>query len=72
MTTGEMAAWTRRLKDILDGPADVRRERLDLMLQDLRAMYGVTVDFGRSQITVMRGWFEQRLAETVREWRDVV
>lgn len=71
MTTGEMAAWTRRLKSILDGPADVRRERLDLMLQDLRAMYGMTVDFGHSQITVMRGWFEMRLAETVREWREV-
>ena len=72
MTTGEMAAWTRRLRSILDGPADVQRERLDIMLRDLRATYGVTVDFGGKRCVVMRGWFEMRLAETVREWRDAV
>jgi len=72
MTTGEMAAWTRRLKGILDGPADVRRERLDIMLRDLRATYGVTMVLGNTTMTVMRGWFAARLAETVREWRDVV
>ena len=70
MTTGEMAAWTRRLKSILDGPADVRRERLDIMLRDLRATYGVTMVLGNATMTVMRGWFAAQLAETVREWRE--
>lgn len=72
MTMGEMAAWTRRLKGILDGPADVRRERLDIMLRDLRATYGVTMVLGNATMTVMRGWFEQRLAMAVQEWRDAV
>ena len=72
MTTGEMLAWTRRLKGILDGPADVRRERLDIMLRDLRATYGVTMVLGNATMTVMRGWFAARLAETVREWREAV
>jgi len=72
MTTGEMAAWTRRLRSILDGPTDVRRERLERMLSDLHHAYGLKFDCGDKQITVMRGWFEQRLAQTVQEWRDAV
>ena len=72
MTTGEMAAWTRRLCDILDGPADFRRERLERMLEDLQQAYGIRLQLGNKNCTVMRGWFEQRLAQTVLEWRDVV
>jgi len=72
MTTGEMAAWTRRLKNILDGPADVRRERLESMLEDLQQAYGIRLQLGNKNCTVMRGWFEQQLAQTVQEWRDAV
>ena len=72
MTTGEMAAWTRRLKGILDGPEDIRQERLDIMLRDLQATYGVSVLIGNSTRIVMRGWFEAQLAEAVREWREAV
>lgn len=72
MTTGEMAAWTRRLKGILDGPADVRRERLERMLEDLQQAYGICLQLGNKNCTIMRGWFEQRLAQTVLEWRDAV
>jgi len=68
VTTGEMAAWTRRLKDTLEGPADVRQERLERMLEDLQQTYGIRLQLGNKNCTVMRGWFEQRLAMTVQEW----
>lgn len=73
MTTGEMLAWTRRLRSILSGPSETRDERLAAMMTDLEQRYDIPLLIGERL-----AWFEteqpfvMRLYRTVSEWREAI
>lgn len=70
MTTGEMAAWTRRLESILASPEDIRDERLAAMMSDLEAAYGIPLLPGKQlERFEKENPYVMRLYRTVSGWR---